>query len=118
VAVDAQQRELTEVNRRIADVKSNQLRDEAMFNDSRDFVEKKQEEIHNLNKECERLAHDNFKINMRAQQANDLTEDLRDIDLERKKIEEKITRLTSLPFLESNKSGEQAVQHSVARLEL
>ena len=71
-----------------------------------------------MSKECENLAHRNFKINMRAQQANELKDTLKDIELERDKIDEKITRLTSLPFLESSKSGEQAVQHSIARLEV
>ena len=67
-------------------------------------------------KECEDLRHRNFKINSRAQAANDLKDTLKDIELERDQIAEKITRLTSLPFLESSKSGEPAIQHSIARL--
>ena len=54
------------MNRRIAEVKNEQHEKEAMFANTKDLMEKKQSEIQELSKECENLAHRNFKINMRA----------------------------------------------------
>lgn len=43
--------------RKISDIRSNLIRDESMFTDSKDYVMKKQQEIDEISRECEQLAH-------------------------------------------------------------
>lgn len=63
MAIDSQQRELQDILRRIGEVKSNIARDEAMFGESKSYIERKQTEIEELNRDCENLSHKNFQIN-------------------------------------------------------
>jgi len=44
------QRELTDIYRRIADMRSNLAKEEAMFEDSRMYMEKKQDDISQLSR--------------------------------------------------------------------
>lgn len=60
VAIDAQQRELQDNLRRIGEIKSNIARDESLFGESKTYIERKQSEIEELNRECENLSHKNF----------------------------------------------------------
>jgi myosin-crossreactive antigen len=81
--IDAAQRELAEINRRMAEMRSNLIRDETMFSESKTFIERKQSEIQDLNRECENLTHKNFHTNIKAQQAKELSDDLNLIRSER-----------------------------------
>jgi predicted nucleic acid-binding Zn-ribbon protein len=103
--LDSQQKELTDINRRSADIKSNLARDEALFAESKHLIERKQQDIQDLGRECETLAHKNFQISIKAQQAAELTEDLTALRSEREALEKSITQITSLPFTR-NQSGE------------
>ena len=81
--IDAAKRELAEINRRMAEMRSNLIRDETMFSESKTFIERKQSEIQDLNRECENLTHKNFQTNIKAQQAKELSDDLNLIRSER-----------------------------------
>lgn len=54
--LDSKQKELGEINRRIAELKSDLVRDESMFNDSKSAIGQKQKEINDLSEDCDRLA--------------------------------------------------------------
>jgi chromosome segregation ATPase len=54
--LDSKQKELGEINRRIAELKSDLVRDESMFSDSKSAIGQKQKEINDLSGECDRLA--------------------------------------------------------------
>lgn len=64
--IDAAQRELTDIHRRMAEMRSNLVRDETMFSESKHYIERKQNDIQGLNRECENLSHKNFQINIKA----------------------------------------------------
>jgi len=57
-------------------MKSNIIRDESMFDESKLFMERKQDEIQNLTRDCEGLTNKSFQANIKAQQAKELTDDL------------------------------------------
>ena len=116
-ALDAQQRELAEVARRVAEIKSGQVDKESMFSNTKDLMEKKRQEIQELITECKNLSDRNYKVKIKADQAKDLKDTLKEIERERDKLDQKITRLTSRPFLEG-KSGVPSEQYSIAELEL
>ena len=115
--IDAAQRELAEINRRMAEMRSNLIRDETMFSESKTFIERKQSEIQDLNRECENLTHKNFQTNIKAQQAKELSDDLNLIRSERDQIERSIAQITSYPFAR-NQTGEPSTVQKVAQLEL
>jgi len=58
--IDGAQRELGDIHRRIAEMRTNLVRDETMFGESKSFMERKQQEINDLSRECENLSHKNF----------------------------------------------------------
>lgn len=47
-------------------MRSNMAKDETMFEESRSFMERKQDDIAQLSKEIENLQHKNFTINIKA----------------------------------------------------
>jgi len=69
-----------------------------MFSDSKQFISRKQSEIQELRRECENLAHSNFQISLRAQQAKELSDDLNALRAERDQLELSITTITASPF--------------------
>ena len=97
--LDSLQKEYTEISRKTAEMKSNLLMDESMFGESKAQVERKQQEIHQLNQKIENITLENFKINIRAQEAAELSRELNDIRAERDQLEQSITQITSYPFL-------------------
>ena len=58
--IDSAQRELVDIQRKMAEMRSNLVRDETMFSESKLFIERKQEEIQELSRACEQLSHKNF----------------------------------------------------------
>jgi len=88
--IDGAQRELTDIQRKMAEMRSNLIRDETMFSESKVFIERKQEDIQALSRACEQLSHKNFQTNLRAQQAKELSDDLNSIRAERDQIERSI----------------------------
>ena len=82
-ALEAQQRELAEVSKRIAEIRSGQADKEAMFSNTKDLMEKKRQEIQELNEECERLTQRNYKAKIKADAAKDLKDRLKAVEGER-----------------------------------
>lgn len=83
--------EISEVNRKIAEAKSEAVKDQHLFSDSTDFISKKQHEIASLQRECEQLQHRNFQISAKADMAKELNDDLNKLKIERDQIEKSIT---------------------------
>lgn len=109
------QKELSDTYRRIAEMRSNIIQDETMFNESRAFVERKQDEIQTLNREIEGLRIKNSQINLRAQTAKGLSEDLNELRIERDQIQKSIENVIQYPF-ERNQTGEPSVVQRTAQL--
>ena len=108
--VNGQQAELNRVNNRIAELNANLMRDEAIFTETKLYIEQKEFEIKKLTDECTRLEQKNYQISNKAREAKTITDNLTRIRKEKEEIEKLITNITTSPFLEDKRSGESMAQ--------
>ena len=104
------------MSERIAELNADMVRDEAIFSNTKDFIEQKEFEIKKLNDDCARLEQKNYQISNKAREAKQITDNLTRVRKEKAEIEQLITNITTSPFLEEKRTGESIAQQR-ARLE-
>ena len=58
--VDGAQKQLAAISQKAAEINANLISDQTMFSESKNFIDKKLDDISKLGGECESLAHKNF----------------------------------------------------------
>ena len=115
--LEEHQRELMEITKKTNDLKQDKVRDEGQFTRTKQYITEKQSEIMKLTNECQNLEQENFRINLRAQEARDLAEQLKEVRQERDQLEQQITHLTTNPFLK-DKNDKENNGYRIGELEI
>jgi SOS response regulatory protein OraA/RecX len=92
------------------------VKGEVIWQETKGFIEQKQEEIRRLTDDCARIEQKNYQISNKAREAKQLAENLSRVKKEKEDIEKIITSFTTSPFLEDKKSGETLAEQR-ARLD-
>ena len=94
------------MNNEIAELNANLQRGEAIWQETKGFIDQKQGEIRQLTDACARIEQKNYQVSNKAREAKQLAENLASVKREKDEVERLITSVTTSPFLEDKKSGE------------